>query len=97
MLLTSRLVRSHACCKGDGEMLNLIKTEFFKLRKSFAYKFMLGTYLLFEVWYNMNEVSNGILYTGVSYTGSEWFFQMPPLLYADTRVKRFFLPKRLYL
>lgn len=77
MLLTSRLVRSHACCKGDGEMLNLIKAEFFKLRKSFAYKFMLGAYLLFEVRYNMNEVFNGILYTGVSHTGSEWFFQMP--------------------
>ncbi|MDE6608369.1 MAG: hypothetical protein K2K54_11545 [Lachnospiraceae bacterium] len=58
-------------------MHNLLKAEFFKLSKSFTYKLMIGMYLLFEIWDHMKAVTKDILYTGVSYTGSERFFIMP--------------------
>lgn len=58
-------------------MHNLVRAEFFKLKKSFAYKLIICAYLFYEIWYNRNAVSNGILYTGISYTGIEWFYRMP--------------------
>jgi len=41
--------------------------------------------MIYEIWYNRNEVSNGVLYTGIFYTGIEWFYRMP----AETSYIRF--------
>ncbi|MCM1045138.1 MAG: ABC transporter permease subunit [Candidatus Gastranaerophilales bacterium] len=66
-------------------MHNLLRAELFRVRKSFVYKLIVCAYLIYEICYNRNEVSNGILYTGISYTGIEWFSRMP----AETSYIRF--------
>lgn len=55
-------------------MKNLIKAEFFKLKKLTAYKVLLIIYLLIEVVVQMNNISNSVLYPkyNPAYTGMEW-------------------------
>ena len=58
-------------------MGNLIKCEFFKLKKSLTYKLVLISFLVFEIIFIRNEITIGVLHTGVLYTGAEWFYRMP--------------------
>lgn len=55
-------------------MKNLIKAEFFKLKKSTAYKTLLVTYLVIEVVVQINNISNSVSYPeyNPTYTGAEW-------------------------
>lgn len=58
-------------------MGNLVKCEFFKLKKSLTYKLVLISFLIFEIIFIHNEISIGVLHTGVLYTGAEWLYRMP--------------------
>ena len=58
-------------------MGNLVKCEFFKLKKSLTYKLVLISFLVFEIIFIRNEITIGVLHTGVLYTGAEWFYRMP--------------------
>lgn len=55
-------------------MENLIKAEFFKLKKLTAYKVLLVIYLIMEAAVQMNNISNSVLYPEYNpvYTGVEW-------------------------
>ena len=55
-------------------MKNLIKAEFFKLRKSTAYKALLMVYFIMEAVIQMNNVSNSVVYPkyNPAYTGVEF-------------------------
>lgn len=60
-------------------MSNLVKAEFFKLRKSLAFKVLLAMYFVFEILYTINEIGNSVLYPAYNptFTGAEWFCQVP--------------------
>lgn len=55
-------------------MKNLIKAEFYKLKKLTAYKALLAIYLLIEVMVQINNINNSITYPkyNPAYTGIEW-------------------------
>lgn len=59
-------------------MKNLIQAEFFKLKKSTAYKVLLITYLIIEAVIQMNNISNSIAYPkyNPTYTGIEWLLNL---------------------
>lgn len=59
-------------------MGNLIKAEFFKLRKSAAYKALLVSYLLLEAAVQMNNISNSVAYPkyNPAYTGAQWLLNL---------------------
>ncbi len=67
-------------------MKNLIKAEFFKLKKLTAYKVLLVVYLILEAVVQMNNISNSVLYPeyNPAYTGVEWLLnpQQTLLLYS---------------
>ena len=58
-------------------MGHLIKAEFYKLRKSLSYKVLLAAFLVFEILFVRNEVTSGIRWTGIVYTGAEWLYRVP--------------------
>ncbi len=55
-------------------MKNLIKAEFFKLKKLAEYKALFIIYLIIEAAVQMNHISNSVLYPeyNPAYTGMEW-------------------------
>ena len=60
-------------------MKDLIKAEFFKLKKSTAYKALFITYLLIEVVLNNNYIGNSVAYPkyNPTYTGIDWLSTQP--------------------
>ena len=60
-------------------MKNLIKAEFFKLRKLTAYRALFIIYLMIEIVININYVGNSIAYPkyNPTYTGMEWLLTQP--------------------
>lgn len=58
-------------------MRNLIKAEFFKLKKSLSYKLILAGFFLTEILLVWNEISVGVNHTGVLYTGAQWIYRLP--------------------
>lgn len=67
-------------------MQNLIKAEFFKLKKSTGYKALLVIYLVMEILIQINNISNSIVYPkyNPTCTGAEWLlYQHQPSLYCD--------------
>lgn len=55
-------------------MKNLIKAEWYKLKKMTAYKVLLVSYLFLEAAIQMNNISNSVVYPqyNPTYTGVEW-------------------------
>lgn len=67
-------------------MENLIKAEFFKLKKSTGYKVLLVSYLILEILIQINNITNSIAYPkyNPTCTGAEWLLnQHQPSLYCD--------------
>lgn len=67
-------------------MKNLIRAEFFKLKKSTGYKVLLITYLIMEILIQINNVDNSVAYPKYnhSYTGVDWLVNRhQPSLYCD--------------
>ena len=60
-------------------MRNLIKAEFFKLRKLTAYKVLLIIYLMIEIVINKNYIGNSVAYPkyNPTYTGIDWLMTQP--------------------
>lgn len=60
-------------------MRNLIKAEFFKLRKLTAYKVLLIIYLMIEIVINKNYIGNSVAYPkyNPTYTGIDWLLTQP--------------------
>lgn len=60
-------------------MKNLIKAEFFKLRKLTAYKVLLIIYLMIEIVINKNYIGNSVAYPkyNPTYTGIDWLLTQP--------------------
>ncbi len=67
-------------------MKDLIKAEWFKLKKMAAYKALFITYLIVEAAVQMNNISNSVVYPqyNPTYTGAEWLenLQQALLLYS---------------
>ena len=59
-------------------MENLIKAEFFKLKKLTAYRALLVIYLVIEAAVQMNNISNSVIYPeyNPAYTGAEWLLNL---------------------
>lgn len=67
-------------------MANLIKAEFFKLKKLAGYRWLLVSYLLIEILVQINNIDNSVVYPkyNPSYTGVEWLlYRHQPSLYCD--------------
>lgn len=78
-------------------MGNLIKAEFFKLKKSTGYKVLLVTYLVVEILNQINNIGCSVVYPeyNPTYTGAEWLLnQHQPSLYCDgCAIKYSYIPR----
>ena len=64
-------------------MKDLIKAEWFKLKKMAAYKALFITYLVVETATQMNNISNSVVYPryNPTYTGAEWLGKLQQALF----------------
>ena len=86
-------------------MKNLMKAEFFKLKKSTGYKVLLVAYLILDILIEKNNIGNSVVYPKhvPAYTGAEWLVDRHyPSLFdcecygcIDTRYHSFYILQRL--